>query len=300
MLFQIKLGPKSEAKDGINRTALREIKFLQELGHPNIIGLLDVFGHKSNISLVFEFMETDLEECVQVVIKDMSLVLSPADIKSYMIMLLLGIEYLHYHYILHRDLKPNNLLIDSSGILKIGDFGLAKIFGSPNRIYTHQVVTRWYRAPELLFGARQYGIGVDIWSVGCIFAELLLRRECPHMEVSRNVAQVPFLPGDTDLDQLNKIFQALGTPTDESWPGVNKLPDYISFKECPGTPLQAMFCAAGDDLLEVLGWMLKLDPRKRCSSKQVIHSQRDFGIRLKKKSCCCCFLSPCVKITRIP
>lgn len=101
-------------------------------------------------------------------------------------------------------MKPNNLLIDENGVLKIGDFGLAKTFGSPNRIYTHQVVTRWYRAPELLFGSRMYGTGVDIWAVGCILAELLLR--------------VPFLPGISDLDQLSKITQALGTPNETNWP----------------------------------------------------------------------------------
>ncbi|XP_058586481.1 cyclin-dependent kinase 7 isoform X10 [Neofelis nebulosa] len=199
---KIKLGHRSEAKDGINRTALREIKLLQELSHPNIIGLLDAFGHKSNISLVFDFMETDLE----VIIKDNSLVLTPSHIKAYMLMTLQGLEYLHQHWILHRDLKPNNLLLDENGVLKLADFGLAKSFGSPNRAYTHQVVTRWYRAPELLFGARMYGVGVDMWAVGCILAELLLR--------------VPFLPGDSDLDQLTRIFETLGTPTEEQWPAL--------------------------------------------------------------------------------
>lgn len=101
-------------------------------------------------------------------------------------------------------MKPNNLLIDEHGVLKIGDFGLAKTFGSPNRIYTHQVVTRWYRAPELLFGARMYGTGIDIWAVGCIIAELLIRN--------------PFLSGATDLEQLLKIFQVLGNPNETNWP----------------------------------------------------------------------------------
>ncbi|KAF6729775.1 Cyclin-dependent kinase 7 [Oryzias melastigma] len=124
---KIKVGHRTEAKDGINRTALREIKLLQELHHPNIIGLLDAFGHKSNISLVFDFMETDLE----VIIKDTSLVLTPANIKAYILMTLQGLEYMHHHWILHRDLKPNNLLLDGSGVLKLADFGLAKAFGSP-------------------------------------------------------------------------------------------------------------------------------------------------------------------------
>uniref|UniRef100_A0A8D3E0P0 Cyclin-dependent kinase 7 n=1 Tax=Scophthalmus maximus TaxID=52904 RepID=A0A8D3E0P0_SCOMX len=212
---KIKVGHRTEAKDGINRTALREIKLLQELHHPNIIGLLDAFGHKSNISLVFDFMETDLE-----------------------------------------DLKPNNLLLDGNGVLKLADFGLAKSFGSPNRAYTHQVVTRWYRSPELLFGARMYGVGVDMWAVGCILAELLLR--------------IPFLAGDSDLDQLTKIFEALGTATEETWPGVSSLPDYVSFKIFPGTPLEHIFSAAGDDLLELLQGLFTFNPSTRNTATQAL------------------------------
>lgn len=218
-----------------------------------MIGLLDVFGHKSNVSLVFDFMDTDLE----IIIKDSKIVLSPANIKAYMIMTLRGLEYLHLNWILHRDLKPNNLLVNSSGILKIGDFGLAKFFGSPNRIYTHQVVTRWYRCPELLFGARQYGTGVDIWAVGCILAELLLR--------------VPFLPGDSDLDQLTKIFQALGTPTKENWPDLGLLPDYIQFNIFPGTPLRHIFTAAPDDLLQLAEKLLALYPLDRCTCTEALN-----------------------------
>lgn len=158
---KIKIGSREEARDGINRTALREIKLLQELSHENVIGLLDVFGHKSNVSLVFEFVDTDLE----VIIKDMSIVLTPANIKSYVIQTLKGLEYLHMNWIMHRDLKPNNLLVNCEGVLKVGDFGLAKFYGSPTRVNTHQVVTRWYRAPELLFGARNYATGVDMVSL---------------------------------------------------------------------------------------------------------------------------------------
>lgn len=249
---KIKIGSRAEAQDGINRTALREIKLLQELQHENIIGLLDVFGHKSNVSLVFDFMDTDLE----VIIKDTKILLTPANIKAYMIMTLQGLEYLHMNWILHRDLKPNNLLVNSAGILKIGDFGLAKFYGSPNRAMTHQVVTRWYRSPELLFGARQYGVGVDIWAVGCILAELLLR--------------VPFLPGESDLDQLTKIFSALGTPSEESWPGVKFLPDFMQFKPMVGTPLRHIFTAASVDLLELLDSLLARHPLSRCTCTEAL------------------------------
>ena len=249
---KIKIGGKSEVRDGINRTALREIKLLQELNHPNIIGLRDVLGHKSNISLIFDFMDTDLE----VIIRDPSILLTPGHVKAYAIMALQGIEYLHHNWILHRDLKPNNLLLDKNGVLKITDFGLAKAFGSPNRVLTHQVVTRWYRSPELLFGARLYGTGVDMWAMGCIIAELLLR--------------VPFLPGDTDLGQLTKIFEVCGTPSEDSWPRVTHLPDYVSFKEMPGIPFREIFSAATDDLLRLLTWCFVLDPSERCTATQAL------------------------------
>jgi cyclin-dependent kinase 7 len=249
---KIKIGGRDEMRDGVNRTALREIKLLQELRHPNIIGLRDVLGHKSNISLIFDFMDTDLE----VIIRDSSILLTPGHVKAYAVMTLQGLEYLHNNWILHRDLKPNNLLLDRNGVLKITDFGLAKPFGSPNRMLTHQVVTRWYRSPELLFGARLYGTGVDIWAVGCIIAELLLR--------------VPFIPGDTDLGQLTKIFEICGTPTEEIWPGVTSLPDYVAFKDLPGIPFREIFSAAGDSLLLLLTWCFVLDPSKRCSATQAM------------------------------
>eukprot|EP00794_Sanderia_malayensis_P010098 gene10098-11129_t len=249
---KIKLGHRDEAIDGVNRTALREIKLLQELSHENIIGLLDVFGHKSNISLVFDFMETDLE----VIIRDTRIILTPAHIKSYMLMTIKGLEYMHYQWILHRDLKPNNLLIDGKGIVKIADFGLARYFGSPNRVYSHQVVTRWYRCPELLFGARKYGVGIDMWAIGCIFAELLLR--------------APFLAGDSDLDQISKIFQTLGTPTEKEWPGICDLPDFVSFKPFPAIPLQNIFSAASDDLLDLLRRLFSYYPPDRIRATKAL------------------------------
>ncbi|XP_030323588.1 cyclin-dependent kinase 7 isoform X3 [Calypte anna] len=205
-------------------------------------------------------METDLE----VIIKDTSIVLTQSHIKAYMLMTLQGLEYLHQHWILHRDLKPNNLLLDENGVLKLADFGLAKSFGSPNRVYTHQVVTRWYRAPELLFGARMYGVGVDMWAVGCILAELLLR--------------MPFLPGDSDLDQLTRIFETLGTPTEEQWPGMTSLPDYVAFKSFPGMPLQHIFCAAGDDLLSLLQGLFTFNPCTRVTATQAL-KQKYFSNR---------------------
>ncbi|EFO90526.1 hypothetical protein GCK72_000776 [Caenorhabditis remanei] len=262
---KIKLGSREEAKDGINRTAIREIKLLKEIHHENIITLRDVIGHRTSIQLVFDFMDTDLEH----VVKDHSIILSPAHIKNITMQMLLGLEFLHAHWILHRDLKPNNLLLNNMGRVKLTDFGLARFFGSPNRNYTHQVVTRWYRAPELLYGARSYGVGIDIWSVGCIIAELLLR--------------APIFPGESDIDQLVKIYNVLGCPTEESWPTMKTLNSYVSIKPDSETPgLNFIFSAAPQDLIDLLIGMWTFDPVKRLTCTQSL--QMDY---FKSQPYCC-------------
>ncbi|XVF09519.1 hypothetical protein REPUB_Repub07fG0100400 [Reevesia pubescens] len=246
---KIRLGKQ---KEGVNFTALREIKLLKELKDPNIIELIDAFPHKGNLHLVFEFMETDLEA----VIRDRNIFLSPADIKSYIQMTLKGLAFCHKKWVLHRDMKPNNLLIGSNGQLKLADFGLARIFGSPDRKFTHQVFARWYRAPELLFGTKQYGAGVDVWAAACIFAELLLRR--------------PFLQGTSDIDQLGKIFAAFGTPISSQWPDMIYLPDYVEYQYVPAPPLRSLFPMASDDALDLLSKMFTYDPKARISVQQAL------------------------------
>ncbi|KAK8337657.1 hypothetical protein V6Z12_A09G199400 [Gossypium hirsutum] len=246
---KIRLGKQ---KEGVNFTALREIKLLKELKGPNIIALIDAFPHKGNLHLVFEFMETDLEA----VIRDRNIFLSPADIKSYIQMTLKGLAFCHKKWVLHRDMKPNNLLIGSNGQLKLADFGLARIFGSPDRKFTHQVFARWYRAPELLFGTKQYAAGVDVWAAACIFAELLLRR--------------PFLQGTSDIDQLGKIFAAFGTPTPSQWPDMVYLPDYVEYQYVPAPPLRSLFPMASDDALDLLSKMFTYDPKARITVQQAL------------------------------
>ncbi|CAN8239676.1 unnamed protein product [Cochlearia groenlandica] len=246
---KIRLGKE---KEGVNITALREIKLLKELKHPHIIELIDAFPHKENLHLVFEFMETDLEA----VIRDPNLFLSPADVKSYLQMTLKGLEYCHDKWVLHRDMKPNNLLIGPNGQLKLADFGLARIFGSPSRKFTHQVFARWYRAPELLFGAKQYGAAVDVWAAGCIFAELLLRR--------------PFLQGNSDIDQLSKIFAAFGTPKSDQWPEMICLPDYVEYQFAPAPSLRSLFPSVSEDALDLLSNMFTYDPKSRISIQQAL------------------------------
>ena len=168
-----------------------------------------------------------------------------------------GIAFCHSRRILHRDLKPQNLLIDKEGMLKLADFGLARAIGIPVRTYTHEIVTLWYRAPEVLLGAKHYSTAVDMWSVGCIFAEM--------------ASHTPLFPGDSEIDELFKIFRILGTPTETTWPGVCQLPDYKpSFPQWPAVPLNKAVPYLDNDGIDLLSKMLIFDPGKRLSAKRAL------------------------------
>lgn len=242
-----------EAEDeGIPSTAIREISILKELQHPNIVRLHDVIHTEKKLTLVFEYLDQDLKKFL-----DTERELTGQVIKSLLHQLLRGVSFCHDRRVLHRDLKPQNLLINKEFELKLADFGLARAFGIPVRSYTHEVVTLWYRAPDVLMGSRKYSTPVDLWSVGCIFGEMASGR--------------PMFPGTSDHDQLIRIFKVLGTPTELSWPSMYELPEYKSdFPKHDAVPLSEV-CPKLDPIgLDLLGAMLQYEPSRRISAKAAL------------------------------
>jgi len=178
-------------------------------------------------------------------------------IKSYMWQLLQGISHCHSHRVLHRDLKPQNLLIDSEGNIKLGDFGLARSIGIPIRTYTHEVITLWYRSPEILLGSNFYGPSVDVWSIGCIFAETATKRA--------------LFPGDSEIDQLFRIFRTLGTPDDTVWPGIEHFSDYKStFPQWTKQDLSKLLPNMETEAIDLLTKLLTYDPTRRLSARKAL------------------------------
>ncbi|RXG60723.1 Cyclin-dependent kinase 11B [Armadillidium vulgare] len=198
-------------KEGFPITSLREVDTLLKAQHDNIITCREIVVGSSidKIYIVMDYVEHDLKSLMETMRKKKQS-FTIGEVKTLMIQLLRAVHHLHDNWILHRDLKTSNLLLSSRGILKVGDFGLAREYGSPLKQYTPIVVTLWYRAPELLLGTKEYSCPIDVWSVGCIFGELL--------------GMEPMFPGESEIDQLNKIFKDLGTPSDKIWPGYSQMP----------------------------------------------------------------------------
>ncbi|EGF84005.1 hypothetical protein BATDEDRAFT_36412 [Batrachochytrium dendrobatidis JAM81] len=241
--------------EGVPSTAIREISLLKELKHPNIVKLLDIVHNDTKLYLIFEFLDLDLKKYMDTT---MPVGLSPSLVKSYLYQLVNGLLFCHAHRILHRDLKPQNLLIDQHGMLKLADFGLARAFGIPLRTYTHEVVTLWYRSPEILLGSKHYSTAVDIWSVGCIFAEMVIKH--------------PLFPGDSEIDEIFRIFRALGTPTETTWPGFSSLPDYKpNFPTWSPQSMTELVPNLDMDGLDLLQRMLAYDPAARISAKRAMN-----------------------------
>ncbi|KAJ3084798.1 Cyclin-dependent kinase 20 [Rhizoclosmatium hyalinum] len=250
----LKKVPLRRIEDGIPTTIVREIKALQSIVHQNVVKLREFFPSGAGFVLVFEFMLSDLAE----VLRNASHPLTEAQVKAYMVMLLQGVSYCHELNIMHRDLKPANLLISPTGVLKLADFGLARVHANEGgRPYSHQVATRWYRSPELLYGARKYDIGVDLWACGCIFGELL--------------NHAPLFPGQNDIDQLYCVLSILGTPTSEEWPDLETLPDYnkIQFPHHPPIQFEKICPDASVGAISLLKKFLVYPSKKRIFANEV-------------------------------
>nr|GAT55843.1 CMGC/CDK/CDK9 protein kinase [Mycena chlorophos] len=246
-------------REGMPVTALREIKILKALNHPCIVNILDMFVVRStskdplSVYMVFPYMDHDLAGLLE----NERVKLQPSQIKLYMKQLLEGTEYMHRNHILHRDMKAANLLINNQGTLLIADFGLARAFDpapQKERKYTNCVVTRWYRPPELLLGARQYGGEVDMWGIGCVLGEMFTRR--------------PILPGNSDMDQLEKIFMLCGSPNQHNWPNFDVLPgcDGVKTYGQHTRKIKSTFDQLESETVNLLEALLTCNPRERITA----------------------------------
>ncbi|EAX97962.1 CMGC family protein kinase [Trichomonas vaginalis G3] len=236
----------NQEDEGISAITLREVAILKSLDHPNIVKLLDVSVKEKSIILVQEFLQIDLRKYLK------ARYMKPMDsklLKSYAFQLLAAIYVLHTHRIMHRDLKPENLLLNSKGQLKLCDFGLARFFSVPMRQYSPQVVSLWYRAPELLFEPRCYELAIDIWSAGCIIAEMAR-------------GEVLFT-SDSEVDLIHKILAVTGTPEDKN---LIHLPQGITVPEYKPQDMQEVLRTDDVFLADLVSKMLTLDPMKRISA----------------------------------
>ena len=243
--------------EGVDFTALREIKVLGDAEHENVLALLDVFATKGKIFLVMELMDTDLYKLIQ----DKRCPMQLSHVKQYLHQAIAGMHYLHERFTAHRDLKPANLLVNREGVLKVADLGMSRVWGFRGEMLSPQVVTRQYRAPELLFGAPLYDANaIDVWALACIAIELFNR--------------AIFFAGSSDIDQLSRIFAVLGVPTDETWPHRQQLPDFVEFESDPAglAPLATHVPTAPPTCVHLLESMLAMDPKKRMPLAKVLKS----------------------------
>ncbi|CAL8339940.1 unnamed protein product [Arctogadus glacialis] len=255
-----------EHEEGAPCTAIREVSLLKDLKHANIVTLHDIIHTDKSLTLVFEYLDKDLKQYMD----DCGNIMSMHNVKIFLYQILRGLAYCHKRKVLHRDLKPQNLLINEKGELKLADFGLARAKSVPTKTYSNEVVTLWYRPPDVLLGSSEYSTQIDMWGVGCILYEMAAGR--------------PLFPGSTVDDELHLIFRLLGTPTEENWPGITSLEEFKSYKFPKYKPQPFINHAPRLDTegIELLLSFLKFESKKRISAEEAMkHGYfRSLGLRV--------------------
>ncbi|XP_071993607.1 cyclin-dependent kinase 18 isoform X1 [Engystomops pustulosus] len=239
-----------EHEEGAPCTAIREVSLLKNLKHANIVTLHDIIHTEYSLTLVFEYLDSDLKQYLD----NCGNLMCMHNVKIFMFQLLRGLSYCHRRKILHRDLKPQNLLINEKGELKLADFGLARAKSVPTKTYSNEVVTLWYRPPDVLLGSTEYSTPIDMWGVGCILYEMSTGR--------------PMFPGSTVKEELHLIFRFLGTPTEETWPGISSNKEFraYGFPQYRAQPLKSHTPRLDSDGIELLYGLLLYEDKKRISA----------------------------------
>lgn len=243
-----------EHEEGAPCTAIREVSLLKDLKHANIVTLHDIIHTQKSLTLVFEYLDKDLKQYLD----DCGNTIHVHNVKLFLFQLLRGLSYCHRRKVLHRDLKPQNLLINDKGELKLADFGLARAKSIPTKTYSNEVVTLWYRPPDILLGSTDYSTHIDMWGVGCIFYEMSTGR--------------PLFPGSTVEEELHFIFKLLGTPTEHTWPGIRANEEFVAYNypQYRGERLSNHTPRLSSEGVELLSKFLQFEGKKRVSADEAM------------------------------
>uniref|UniRef100_A0AAZ3RJU1 cyclin-dependent kinase n=1 Tax=Oncorhynchus tshawytscha TaxID=74940 RepID=A0AAZ3RJU1_ONCTS len=250
-----------EHEEGAPCTAIREVSLLKDLKHANIVTLHDIVHTDKSLTLVFEYLDKDLKQYMD----DCGNIMSMHNVKIFLFQILRGLAYCHKRKVLHRDLKPQNLLINERGELKLADFGLARAKSVPTKTYSNEVVTLWYRPPDVLLGSSEYSTQIDMWGVGCIFYEMAAGR--------------PLFPGSTVEDELHLIFRLLGTPSEDSWPGISGVEEFKSYNFPKYKPQP--FINHAPSVLTVGLPPLQYESKKRISADEAMKQSLNLGMDIQ-------------------
>jgi serine/threonine protein kinase len=259
-----------DSRVGLRYSILREASFLNALKHENIIGMHEVLMIDSAVFYVLELLHCSMRDFLQYMLSCGRRTVDPKDLRSYMRQLLSALAHCHSMGIMHRDVKPDNVLMDSAGeVVKLSDFGMSRSLYSTDMhtgFTVGFIVTAWYRPPEVILGDPHYTLSIDIWSLGCVFGELM----CLH----------PLFDEENEISLLIKMFQILGTPNEESWPGVSRLPYFQEvFPKWPAGSVERILfhhlSSLDASALRLLSMMLQMNPRRRVTASAALLC-RDF------------------------